>query len=265
MGWCEGKVAWVTGSSSGIGAAVALELARQGADVALSARRADRLQETARQVEALGRRALCVPCDVVDDAQVAAAVAHIVATFGRLDVAVANAGMSVMGKFESLSDDQWRRQIDINVNGVASTARHALPELRKTGGRLALVASVSGLICIPGGSAYCASKFAVRALGLTLSQELQGSGVSCTTIHPGFVASEITQIDNDGHRHPERRDPRPQALMWPTEKAARVMVRAIEKRRREYVFTGHGKVGAWLGQHLPGLVHFAVSRGGGRR
>lgn len=265
MGWFDGKVAWVTGGSSGIGAAVAVALARHGADVAISARREDRLAATAQAIEAAGRRALCVPCDVVDDAQVRAAVARVVGELGSLDITVANAGMSVMGRFESLTDEQWRRQIDINLNGVASTARHSLPELHKTQGRLALVASVSGMICIPGGSAYSASKFAVRALGLTLSQELHGSGVSCTTIHPGFVASEITQVDNDGQRHPERRDPRPGALMWSAEAAAEAMVRAIHRRQREYVFTGHGKIGAWLGRHLPGLVHFAVTRSSRRR
>jgi len=180
--------------------------------------------------------------------------------FGQLDIAVANAGMGVMGLFDRLTDAHWRRQFDVNVLGAVSTARYALPELRRTSGRLALIASVSGLICTPRNAAYSASKFALRAIGLTLSQELHGSGVSCTTVHPGFVASEIAQVDNEGRVDLTRPDPRPAFLMWPTDKAARVMVRAIYRRRREFVLTAHGKFGAWLGRHLPGVAHFAITR-----
>jgi short-subunit dehydrogenase len=86
--------------------------------------------------------------------------------------------------------------------------------------------------------------------------------VSCTTLHPGFVASEIAQVDNEGAFHPEKVDRRPRALMWPTDRAARVMLDAIARRRREVVFTAHGKAAAWLGRHAPGLLHFAMSRTG---
>ena len=105
----------------------------------------------------------------------------------------------------------------------------------------------------------------MRSIGQVLSMELHGSGVSCTSLHPGFVASEIAQVDNQGHFHAERRDGRPRQLMWPTERAARVMVTAISRRRREVVFTGHGRLAAWLGRHAPELIHFAVTRGQGSR
>ena len=130
-------------------------------------------------------------------------------------------------------------------------------------GRLALISSVSGLLASPRAGAYTASKFALRGLGLTLAQELHGSGVSCTLINPGFVASEIAQVGNDGVHDPARRDDRPARLMWSAEAAARVMVTAIHRRRVEYTFTVHGKLGAWLGQHAPWLVHL-VMRGAGR-
>jgi NAD(P)-dependent dehydrogenase (short-subunit alcohol dehydrogenase family) len=199
---------------------------------------------------------------VTDEGAVRSAVASIVERFGRLDVAVANAGMGVMGCFEQLSDDEWRRQFDINVFGAINTARHALPELRKVSGRLALVASVSAMMCAPRSAAYSASKFALRAIGLTLAQELYGSGVSCTLLHPGFVASEIAQVDNEGRFDPKRRDKRPRLLIWPTDRAARLMLRAILRRKREYVFTAHGRLGAWLGRHLPGVIHFFMTRSG---
>lgn len=260
MGLFDRQVVWITGAGSGIGRALAVEFAREGADVALSGRREDFLRAVARDVEALGRQALVAPCDVADDAAVARTVAVVVERFGRLDVAVANAGMGVVGPFESLGDAEWRRQMDVNLFGAVNTARHALPELRKTRGRLVLVSSVAALLCSPGTSPYSASKFALRALGLTLAQELHGSGVSCTTIHPGYVESDIGRVDNQGRFHPERPDRRPKTFMWPADRAARVMVRAIHRRPREYVFTGHGKFGAFLGRHMPGLVHFVMTR-----
>jgi NAD(P)-dependent dehydrogenase (short-subunit alcohol dehydrogenase family) len=258
----DGHVAWITGGGSGIGHALALEFAGQGANVALSGRRTDRLEKAAQEVEARGQRALVIPCDVTDEVAVQDAVASIVGGFGRIDVAVANAGMGVMGRVEQLSDAEWRRQFDVNVFGAINTVRHALPELRRVSGRLALVASVSGMMCAPRSGAYSASKFALRAIGLTLSQELQGSGVSCTLLHPGFVASEISQVDNDGVFDPKRRDKRPRLLIWPTDRAARTMLRAIHRRKREYVFTAHGRLGAYLGRHFPGLVHFFMTRSG---
>jgi NAD(P)-dependent dehydrogenase (short-subunit alcohol dehydrogenase family) len=258
--WFREQIVWITGASSGIGRELALAFADQGADVAVSARREDRLAEVVAEIESRGRRGLAVACDVADEDQVQAAVSEVVETFGALDVAVANAGFGVAGTIEDLDAAAWRRQLDVNVVGLAITARHALPHLRDRGGRVALVGSASSMIPLPGNGAYSASKAGVRMIGQTLSMELHGSGVSCTTLHPGFVESDIARVDNQGVYHPEREDRRPQKLMWPTDKAARVMVKAIHKRRREYVFTGHGKVGGFLGRHWPGLVHFAVTR-----
>ncbi len=254
------KVVWITGAGSGIGREMALEFARQGATVAASGRRQDRLEQVAAEVEALGARGLAVPCDVTDEAQLDAAVAKIINGFSRLDVAVANAGFAVGGRFEKITAEQWRRQLDVNVVGAALTARAALPALRDTGGRIALVSSVAGQIAAPGYAAYNASKYAVRAIGQTLAAELAGTGVSCTTLYPGFVESEIAQVDNAGQFDPSRPDKRPKNLMWPADKAAKVMVRAITARKREYVFTWHGKFGAWFGRHLPGLAHWVMTR-----
>ncbi len=258
-------VVWITGAGSGIGRALALEAARQGADVAVSGRRAEPLEQVAAEVRAGGRRALVVTCDVSDPGQCRAAAARVVAELGRLDVAVANAGYGASGLFDRLTIDDWKRQFDVNVFGVLNTIYAALPELRKTGGRLALVSSVLGLVAVPGQGPYAASKFAVRAIGLTLAQELHGSGVSVTTLYPGFVESDIGRVDNQGHLDPTRKDRRPAALMWPADRAARIMLRAIARRRRELTFTGHGKAGAFLGQHFPGLVHFVMSHGAVRK
>jgi NAD(P)-dependent dehydrogenase (short-subunit alcohol dehydrogenase family) len=258
----QGKVVWITGASAGIGREMAREFSRLGADVALSARRVDRIEELAGELSSGGRRAIAVPCDVTDESTVGAAAEKITAELGRLDVAVANAGFGVTGRLEEVPLADFRRQFDTNVIGVMATVQAALPHLRATRGRLALVASVSGMLPTPKSGAYAASKYAVRAIGQTLAMELAGTGVSCTTLHPGFVASEISQVDNQGVFSADRKDNRPAAFMWSTDKAAKVMVGAIAARKREYVFTAHGKLGAWLGRHCPGLVHAALSRGG---
>ncbi len=257
-------VAWITGAGTGLGRALAIELARRGAVVAVSGRRRDRLDDVVRAIEAAGGRAFAVPCDVTDEADVARAVATVVARFGRLDVCVADAGRAVMGPIEALSAADWRRQLDTNVVGVAVTAAHALPHLRRTAGRLGLVGCVAGTICAPGAGAYSASKYAVRAIGQTLAMELHGSGVSCTTLQPGFVESEIARVENDGTLRADRLDPRPAQLLWKAEDAARVMADGLWSRARELTFTGHGRVGAFLGKHAPGLAHLLMTRLGGR-
>ncbi len=257
----DGCVAWITGASSGIGRALALELARRGADVALSARRSDRLEQVAAAIEAQGRRALVAACDVRDDGALADTVERVAGALGRLDVAVANAGISVGGRVEDLDGAAWRRALEVNVVAAAMTARYALPTLRQTRGRLALVGSVAAYLPAPSFGAYHASKYALRALGHTLSAELAGSGVSCTTVHPGFVESEISRVGQDGRFDPARIDPRPAPLMWPADRAARVMLAAILARRRELVFTAHGRAAAFLGMHFPALAHFVMTRG----
>ena len=100
---------------------------------------------------------------------------------------------------------------------------------------------------------------------MLLAVELHGSGVSCTTIYPGYIESEIAQVDNQGRFDASRKDGRPKHLIWPADRAARAMVGAIAQRKREYTFTGHGKVGAFAGRHTPGLVHYSLTRGKKRK
>lgn len=257
----EGQYVWITGASSGIGREMALQFAKAGAHVAVSARRKERLEEVVKEIEALGQKGLALPCDVSDAQQVESTVKTIQEQFGKLDIAVANAGFGIGGKIEELTPADWKRQLDVNLNGLTNTLFYALPLLKESKGRLVLMSSVSAMVSTRKTGAYAATKAAVRSIGQTLSMELHGSGVSCTTLCPGFVASEIGQVDNEGVYRPEWKDYRPQNLMWPTDKAVRVMLKAISKRKREVVITGHGKVMAFLGKHFPGLVHWISVKG----
>jgi short-subunit dehydrogenase len=258
MGAFDGAVVFITGASSGIGAALAREWARQGADLALGARRVDRLAAVGAECTALGRRALVIPCDVTRDGDLEQAVLRTREAFGRIDVAVANAGFGVMGALGSLTLEDYRRQFETNVFGVLRTIYAVLPELEKTRGRLVIIGSVSGHIATPGSSAYAMSKFAVRALAQALGHELGRHGVSVTLISPGFVESEIHQVDNRGVHHAEGRDPVPRWLRMPAATAASRIVSAAARRRREVVITGHGKLTVFLQRHFPWLVAAVV-------
>jgi len=250
----QGKRVFITGASSGIGAATAIELARQGARVALAARREDRLEEVRQRILAEGGEAVCAVCDVKDRATLDAAVARTVEAFGGIDIAIANAGFGVTGPFELLRPASFRRQFDTNFFGVVDTVYAVLPHLLASKGQLALVSSVLGRIGMPLSSAYCASKFAVYGLAETLYFELAPKGVSVTCIIPGIVASEIRTVDNRGVHHPESQDTAPQALIVPTETAAREIAYYLRKRKFEAVITRHGRIITWAFRHFPGIL-----------
>src|SRR5438477_55079 len=239
-------------------AAVAREFARQGADLVLTARRADRLTALADEIERGGRRALALTADVTVDGDLERAVGQARAKLGRLDVVVANAGFGVVGPVERLALDDYRRQFETNVFGVLRTVHATLAELKASRGRLVILGSVTGYIATPGSSPYAMSKFAVRALAEALGHELAPAGVSVTLVSPGFVESEIRRVDNSGRLQSAAREPIPAWLIMPAERAARQIVRAIGRRRREIVVTGHGKVAVFVQRHAPAVVSAVV-------
>lgn len=259
-----GKRVFITGASSGIGAAVARAFAREGARVAVTARRRDRLDAVVSAIRAEGGEAAAFECDVTDRASIDAAVAGAVAAFGGVDIVFANAGFGVTGPFERLTTESFRRQFETNFFGVVDTIYATLPELVKNRGQLAIVGSVSGRLGTPATSSYCASKFAISGLAESLYGEFRAKGVGVTLINPGFVTSEIRHKDNEEHVHLERKDPAPSWLVVPTEVAAREILGAIHRRKFEAVITGHGKVIAFLARHFPGTTRAIIARGARR-
>ncbi len=231
--------------------------------MALAARRLDRLQTLASEIGKTGRRAVVIPCDVARDGDLERAADQARAALGKLDVVVANAGFGVTGKLETLSLDDYRRQLETNVFGVLRTVYATLDDLKKTRGRLVLIGSVSGHVAVPGSSAYSMSKFAVHGLAAALGHELAPYGVAVTLISPGFVESEIRQIDNRGvWRAQAPRRPIPPSIVMATPTAARKIVSAVARRRREVVITGFGKVAVALQRHLPWLLAAIIRRFG---
>jgi len=256
----EGKTVFVTGASSGIGAATANEFAREGAQVALAARRPDRLDEVRQRIESGGGTALALECDVTDRASIDAAVAEAAERFGGLDVVLANAGFGVAGVFNQLDTADFRRQFETNVFGLIDTVYATLPHLEESRGRIGLVGSVSGRMGSPASGPYTASKFAVVGLAECMYYDLADFGVSVTCINPGFVASEIRSIDNE-QVFTGKPDPVPQLIVMPAEKAARQIVRALYRRKPELVITRHGKLAVFLTRHFPRTLRAATRLG----
>ena len=254
----DARVAFITGASSGIGAALAREFARQGLDIALAARRTDRLATLAREIEARGRRALALSCDVTRDGDLEAAVAQTRERLGPIDVLVANAGFGVLGRFDRLTIADYRRQLETNVFGVLRTIYAGLEDLKSRRGRIVLIGSVNAYLALAGSSPYSMSKFALRALADALRHELAREDVTVTLVNPGFVESEIHQIDNRGARHPDARSPVPPWLRMSAPRAARKIVRATRRRRAEVGITRHGKLAILLQRHAPGALRAAV-------
>jgi NADP-dependent 3-hydroxy acid dehydrogenase YdfG len=197
-GTLDGQVAAITGASSGIGEATALQLAREGAAVALGARRVDRCRDVAERIEADGGRALAIEVDVTDEQSANAFVERAHSELGRLDVLVNNAGVMLLGPVEGADTEQWRRMIDVNLLGVLYCTHPALPIMRdQGGGTIVNISSVAGRFARAGSAVYNMTKFGVNAFSEALRQETVESKIRVAVVEPGFVDTEL-----QGHNVP---------------------------------------------------------------
>lgn len=252
------RVAIITGASSGIGAALARQLARQSVKLVLFARQAEELATIAAEIDPSGQQVLTVRGDVTKDGELEKAVELARSKFDKIDIAIANAGFAIKGNLEDLTIDDYRRQWETNVFGVLRTIYVTLDDLKQTKGRLVIIGSVNGYVVFPGVSPYIMSKFALRALCESLSLELAAYGISVTHVCPGFVATEsrMTKLQDPENR---KNNPIPLWMLVSTTETAQQIVKAIAKRKREIVLTSYGKLGVWLKRHLPGLLSWLLT------
>jgi len=193
MAKLEGKVAIVTGASGGIGQAVAVRLAAEGADLALFGQNIERLQETANKVKALGRRAECYQVDNKSAEAIAGAVSEVEKAFGRIDILVNNAGMTKDGLLIRMSADDWDEVMNVNLRSVFLFSKAAgRLMMKQRSGSIINVASIIGLIGNPGQANYAASKGGIIAFTKSVAKELASRGVRANTIAPGFISTRMT-------------------------------------------------------------------------
>lgn len=190
------KVILITGASSGIGAALAIELAAAGARVVIGARRKDRLKALAAEIDASDGTVRYHAVDVTSRSDVVAFAAAAEADFGRIDVLVNNAGVMPLSPMAALKVDEWDRMIDVNIKGVLYGIAAVLPIMnRQQSGQIINVSSIGGLAVSPTAAVYCATKYAVRAISDGLRQENSRLRVTC--VYPGVVESELADTITD--------------------------------------------------------------------
>jgi len=200
----DGRVAIVTGASRGLGRAIALALAGAGADVALASRSVAELEETARAVEKLGRRALVVPTDVTVYSQVEALVESAARALGRLDIVVNNSGVAGVMPMAEMPPEEFRRTIEVNLVGVFNGCRAAAGRLiAQKSGKIISIASVVGALGMPGYAAYSASKGGVIALTRTLAVEWARHNIQVNAVAPGWF---VTDMNSEAFSDPKLRE-----------------------------------------------------------
>ena len=195
----QGKTAIITGASSGIGAAIAKELASEGANVVLAARRTDKLNEMEQEIGAQGSgKALAVKTDMANKGEVEELVKKATEAFGAVDIFVNNAGQMLSATVRSGKVEEWEQMIDVNIKGVLYGLNSVLPSmLERSSGHIVNIASVSGLEVTKMSTVYSATKFAVRAISTGLEKELARTGIRVTNISPGMVDTSLSRSATD--------------------------------------------------------------------
>jgi NAD(P)-dependent dehydrogenase (short-subunit alcohol dehydrogenase family) len=251
MTYFTDKVAIVTGASSGIGRATALALATQGARVALAARRRPELESLAEAISLAGGEALAVPTDVTIQEQVRQLVDQTLARWGRIDIAIANAGAYVRSPVVEASAELFERSMAVNFYGALYLVLAVLPHMRQQGsGHIVLVSSMDGKKGIPPDAPYVAAKFALAGLGDVLRQELHGSGVDVSTIFPGRVDTPLIA----------HLEVPPVSAKIPAEAVADAILTAIQHKRAEVIVPFQARLLIYLNWVSPRLGDWAVRR-----
>lgn len=193
-----GKVAVVTGASSGLGADAARAYAAQGADVALLARRKEKLEAVVAEITATGRRAIAVPCDVSKEDSIKAAVEQVLAHYGKIDILLNDAGVAQPGSVETLTTDEWDRSMNINVRGIFLMSKYIVPGMKERKyGRIVNIASVNAVVAdksdIMARHVYNASKAAVLGLTKGMAASYARYNITVNALGPGLFESEMTE------------------------------------------------------------------------
>lgn len=244
-------VAFVTGASSGFGRGMALRLARRGWAVGLAARRVERLEEVAAEVEAAGGRAVVCPCDVSEREQVLEAVARTADAFGPTDLLFASAGVDWPTRARKLDGARVARMLSVNFLGSVYAAEAVLPSmLERDSGRLVVTGSLAGYGGLPFTASYCASKAALDGFFESLRIDLRGTGVAVTVLTPGYVKTELTE-DN----------PFDMPFLMDLEPALDRMERAIFAGGRRVGFPFPLWIQAFLGQIVPRALYDRLAAG----
>jgi short-subunit dehydrogenase len=247
------KVVVLTGASSGIGRALAMEFAANGSKLVLGARRIQKLKEIEKELP--GTEIETVATDVSREEDCKNLMTRALSRFGRIDVLINNAGISMRALFEEVDLDVLRKLMDVNFWGAVYCTRYALPHLLESKGSLVGVISIAGHVGLPGRTGYAASKFALRGFLDSLRIENLKRGLHVLVVTPGFTASEIRKVALTADGSEQGESPRKEDKMMSAEECAAHIYKAVKKRKRQLVLTfTEGKLTVFLGKWMPGLL-----------
>lgn len=251
----DGKSVIITGASSGIGMEMAKQLVQQGANLTLAARNIERLNELVSLCQSIGGKAVAVQTDVSDMGQCKRLIETAVQTYGRIDILINNAGITMWARLEEISDlTMFEKIIQVNYLGSVYSTYFALPFIKQSRGQIVGISSLTGKAGVPTRTGYAASKHAMVGFFDSLRVELRGTGVGVTMIYPGFVDTGVQARGFGPDGKPLGRNPLQVDKVMTTEECARIALNAITARKREEVMTLRGKLGQWLKLIAPGLV-----------
>ncbi len=250
----KNKVVIITGASSGIGKACTYELARQGATIVLASRRENELIKIETKLKKEGCDILSVKTDVrkIDDCE--RLINRTVQEYGRIDVLINNAGISMRANFNDLDLSVIKELMDTNFYGAVYCTKFALPYLIKQKGSLIGISSITGLTPLPGRTGYAASKHAMDGFLNTLRLENIKKGLHVLIVHPGFTSSNIRMAALTKNGKPQRETPRDEERMMSSEKVAQTIAKATLKRENNLILTREGKLVVWLHKNFPNLT-----------
>jgi short-subunit dehydrogenase len=249
------KVIIITGASSGIGKALAEELAKRGANVVLGARQYVTLCEITAELDTkYGIKALAVQCDVTKEADCESLIKQTLTTFGKIDVLINNAGLSMRALFNDVDLSVLKNLMDVNFWGTVYCTKYALPEILKTKGSVVAVSSIAGYRGLPGRTGYSSSKFAMNGFMESLRTENLKTGVHVMVACPGFTTSNIrvAALSKDGLAHGETS--MEEGKMMTSEEVAEIISDGILARKRTLIMTGQGKLAVWVNKLFPAFA-----------
>ena len=252
MAWFTDKVILVTGGTDGIGKALVNELMQQGAKVVACGRNYDKLYQL--QTIYAGKPLLALSADVSNESDCKQLVAQSIKMFGKLDVLINNAGISMRALFTETSLDTLRKVMDTNFWGAVYCAKYALPYLIKQKGTIVGISSIAGYRGLPGRSGYSASKFALQGWMEAIRTELMDTGVNVMWVCPGFTRSNIRNAALNKDSQPQGETPLDETSLMSPEECASHILTAVEKRKRTLILTRQGKETVFINRLLPSFA-----------
>lgn len=250
----KNKTVIITGASSGIGKACAIVFAKRGANIVISGRNKENLEQAAEEVRKTNAQVLAVHGDVSNENDCKLLIEKTIEKFGCIDILINNAGISMRALFKDLQLDVIRKVMDINFWGTVYCTKYALPYLLKKKGSVVGISSIAGYNGLPGRTGYSASKFAMQGFLDALRIENLKTGLHVLVACPGYTASNVRNAALVADGSSQGESPRDEQKMMTAEEVAEEIVTAVEKRKRTIVLTGQGKLAVWMNKFFPALT-----------